>query len=524
MRSKISTLLLLSALTLTAAPPAAQPKTQPQAQSKAQPKGRPNSATSSPCLLAGASSVCTEDLTLALGSVHSEQLTTNAPVNSPPTIPVYFSVRFWAPGCPLNSPSEADYFPVTVTYNSVTYTTSQFFVPTSTPQTLTVNLDLTNPTFPNCTTIPDCPDLIRVDVNFRTGILCTSCPNDLGTLTFFVSLKDHSIYSMDVRDGEVFYVGNDQRLHTQKWNPGWTYSPITPANGGWGAVAAEGWVAAAPGASNVFFKSTSNMLYNVYKQGNSWFLHPLSYSVNNVKSFIRLKGGRVYYVGADCLIYYFDWNGSAWVHNVISPVGGWANKLVKGAMDVSRLNDELFYRSENGEVYRLFQNGGGQWDHELLLASGCASNIVVDPQTNAVYFKGTDSKVHLLRKAGGWQHQVLNAVNVNYQAMGYLTKFPGEDRIFYIGADNLAHNVYLSGSSWHDYPLSYYVIPVFGNALAAEGKIFYFHGDGRVRNFYWIGTQWWDDALVASPANVQGCVAAQHSSCVPGGSPRPRRR
>lgn len=108
--------------------------------------------------------------------------------------------------------------------------------------------------------------------------------------------------------------------------------------------------------------------------------------------------------------------------------------------------------------------------------------------------------------------------------MGYLTMFPGEDRVFYIGADNLAHNVYLSGPSWHDYPLSYSVITVFTNALAAEGKIFYFHGDSRIHNFYWVVTHWWDDALVASPANVQGCVTTHHSSCASGGPTGSKRR
>lgn len=517
MKLKVHALLLFSALTLTAAQAAAQPRPQ----SKAQPK----STASSPCLLPGAPASCSKDLMLSLGSVYSEELTTNFPVNSPPTIPVYYSVRYSAPGCPYNSPSETDYFPVTVTYNNVTYTTAQYFIPTSSPQTLTVNLDLTNPTFPNCSSFPDCTQSIRVDINFILGTLCTSCNNDLGSLTYFITLKDHSVSGMDLRNGEVFYVGNDQHLHSQKWNAGWSYSPIAPANGGWGAVAAEGWVVASPSAGNVFFKSTGKMLYNIYKQGNSWFLDALSYSVNNVKGFIRLKGNRVYYVGVDCLVYYFEWNGSAWVHNVISPLTGWTNKLVKGAMDVSQVNDELFYRSQNGEVYRLYQNGGGQWDHELVLASGCASNILVDTQTNDVYFKATDSKVHRLRKlgVGVWQHTALSAVNVNYQAQGYLTKFPGEDRVFYIGADTLVHNVYLSGGSWYDFPLSYYVSPAVSDALAGEGKLFYFHGDNRIHNFYWAGTLWWDGPLVTSPANVRGCVTADHSPCATAGTGTKRR-
>jgi hypothetical protein len=330
---------------------------------------------------------------------------------------------------------------------------------------------------------------------------------------------------MDLKNSEVFYVGGDQHLHSQKWNAGWAYSPITPANGGWGAVAAEGWVVAAPNAGNVFFKSTNRMLYNIYRQGNSWFMHPLSYSVNNVKSFIRLKGSRVYYVGTDCRVYYFNWNGSEWVHNAINPLSGWANKLVAGAMDVSQTSDELFYSGPNGEVYRLFQNSGGLWDHELLLPTGCASNIVVDPQTNGVYFKGTDSKVHSLLKQGStWQHQVLTAVNVNYQAMGYLTKFPGENRVFYIGSDGLVHNVYQSGSSWYDFPLNYNFSAAVSNALAAEGKLFYFHSDNRIHNFYWTGTNWWDGPLVATPANVQGCVTVNHTSCGGANSKDSKRR
>jgi len=96
-------------------------------------------------------------------------------------------------------------------------------------------------------------------------------------------------------------------------------------------------------------------------------------------------------------------------------------------------------------------------------------------------------------------------------------------------AINREHHALLSFSvhhdvSWHDYPLGYSVIPVFTNALAAEGKISYFHGDSRIHNFYWVGTHWRDDALVASPANVQGCVTVHHSSCASGGSTGSKRR
>jgi hypothetical protein len=152
MKSNLNALLLLSALALAPTPATA----------------RPSAPAVGNCVLSGApTATCVENLSLSPGSVYSVQLTSTFLVN--------LSHRYWvtfnSPNCPKNSYSASDYFPVTLTYNNVTYSylPTQWFTPTASPQTLTLNFDLTNATFPNCSTFPSCSQIIEVRVDFHDG-------------------------------------------------------------------------------------------------------------------------------------------------------------------------------------------------------------------------------------------------------------------------------------------------------------------------------------------------------------------
>lgn len=463
--------------------------------------------SSKPCPT-GAFTPCGKTLTVATGSIYREPVTVDFSLATSSSIS--YCVRYSTVNKPVSF-SQFGYFPVSIGYNNPYYNYGYqpenvgggaFNIP-STPQAMTVYFDLTK--FSPSPLSWNCYQTIRVDLSFKVPWSGGSV--DLGMLTFYLNVvSGDSKYSMDVKNSEAFYVGNDYRLHSQKWNGlAWVYSPITPVNGGWTITLAGAWVTASPSGDHVFF-SGGGKVYNIFKSGGLWYMGPLSTSGPMVKGYIRLKGSRVYYVGNDSKIHYYDWNGNAWVYNAINPLNGWTSGLVNGAMNVSQVNDELFYRSGQGALYRLYQNSGGQWSYQILLASGCAGDITVDPQTNDVYFKGTDSKVHRLAEVSSiWQHEVLNAVNSDYQVQGHLTKFAGEDRIFYIGTDGLMHNIYLNGPSWSDFPLSYSVNQVTSNSLAAEGHVFYLHGDDRIHGFRWGSTSWLEGPLVTTPANAKRC-------------------
>jgi hypothetical protein len=152
MKSNLNALLLLSALALTPALAVA----------------RSNTPSVGNCVLSGSpSATCVENLSLSPGSVYSVQLTTTFLLN----VPHRYWVTYNSLNCPTNSYSASDYFPVTLTYNNVTYSylPTQWFTPTASPQTLTVNFDLTNATFPNCSTFPSCSQIIEVRVDFYDG-------------------------------------------------------------------------------------------------------------------------------------------------------------------------------------------------------------------------------------------------------------------------------------------------------------------------------------------------------------------
>lgn len=485
MKSKLSILTLFLALTLMSGDVKAQ---------------CPCFVSTQACA-SGTFTPCNKTITVAPGSVYKEKVIANLPQGN-----TSYCVKYSSGNLPASF-SQFHYFPVTAAFGSNTsgYPPANIgggpFNISSSSQTITVAFDLTN--FIPSPLSWNCHQVVRVDLSFK-GVF----GSDLGMLTFYLNVvRHHSLYSLDVKNSEAFYIGNDGRIYSEKWNgSAWVNSAINPANGGWTSSTAFGWLAASPTADHVFFAGIGGKLFNIHKVGGSWNIGPLSSSVTNFKGFIRLKGSRVYYVGSDNQIYYFTWSNNAWVHNAINPLNGWANALVSGAMDVSQVNDELFYRSgAQGAVYRLHQNSSGQWAYEILLASGCASNIIVDPQTNTVYFKGIDSKIHrLIKTSTVWQHEVLNAANVDYQVQGYLTKFPGDDRVFYIGIDDLMHNLYLNGSVWSDFPLSYSVNQIASNAFAAEGHVFYLNGDSRIHTFDWGGSNWLDGPM-PMPPNAKKC-------------------
>jgi len=320
--------------------------------------------------------------------------------------------------------------------------------------------------------------------------------------------------------GRVYYAGNDFKVHAMNWDQAswkWIYSAITPSSG-WGTVEVAGQMASFADGSRIFFKDkTTKKLYNLLVNGNNWTLSQVMSGLPDVAGKVATRNSNeVVFYGSDGKIHQLFLNGSTWTHQIVNTGTGGIHRR---SISLPPGSSDIFFTYTGGSIHKVYQSGGGSWTLEQvcgptgLANDGYGSNSeLLAVENNAVYYDGHgDRRIHRYTKSNGvWSFDTMPislATEANVNVTGYLTKFPGEERVFYKSTTGKVYNIYKQGGIWHNWALNFGTPGTAGDVLAAEDKIFYINHDKWVHNFYWTGNFWWDDALSKTgPANTKSCV------------------
>jgi hypothetical protein len=215
----------------------------------------------------------------------------------------------------------------------------------------------------------------------------------------------------------VFYIGTDSRIHHLYWNSGWQYEAIAPWTG-WTVSAqidlflgtplrrGQSLSLAAWPASNVYFRSNTNKIYNLTGSTGAWNLGQISPStaIDCAGELINDNTG-VYYKGTDNFIHRIFWNTSGWNYDAM-PLNNLTTANTAGQLSKNVGENRVFYKGTDGMLYNMYASGSG-WDVYPL---GYNGNIVAgDVLANGnVYFIGNDNFVYSYWWGGsGWN---LNAL------------------------------------------------------------------------------------------------------------------
>ncbi|HZI18358.1 MAG TPA: hypothetical protein VEY09_07155 [Pyrinomonadaceae bacterium] len=315
---------------------------------------------------------------------------------------------------------------------------------------------------------------------------------------------------------KAYYAGGDFKAHVLTWGSPvasqWNYSAVNPTSG-WGPVQIAGQMASFADGSRVFFKGRDQRLYNLVSSGSTWTLSLVKPGLPNV-------GGKVAARGNNEVVFY-DVSGK--IRRLLLTGGVWNDQIINtgtGAIYGQSISlppgsSDIFFAYSNGSIRRAYPSGS-TWLFEQVCPAGSgaggygnASEMLVT-ESNAVYYRGQgDARVHRYTKTGSaWSYEAMSpASDPNVNVSGYLTKFPGEERVFYKSTGGRVYNIYKQGGVWYNWALNYGVGGGGGDLLAAEEKIFYVNQDRRVHNFYWTGKIWWDDVLSRSgQADTKSCL------------------
>jgi len=334
----------------------------------------------------------------------------------------------------------------------------------------------------------------------KAGYVTATARNQevLSIAQMYMSLTDKSRHNLiALPNSRILYVGTDLKLHLRYWDGiQWVYQAITPANGGWGNIQVEGWLAAEASGNRIFFKTTTGKLYSIISVNNLWRMIPIPTTVD-VKSNIALRSDGVFYIGSDNLIYRAYQSNGSWLSEAITPTAGWQNIQVAGSLALDEAG-HIFFRSTDNRMFNLW---GGYTTPQLNeVVGGCSGEIAVNG--NNVYFKATDNKIHYVSWNGSWWQESIFGQNNGYAVDGFMAF--DNNRIFYKGSDGKAHVIApVSGINYLDLPLDNNVTNIAGDLVFMDGKLFYISKDNKVHNFQWSGTFWWDSDFPL--ANAKAC-------------------
>jgi hypothetical protein len=395
------------------------------------------------------------------------------------------------------------------------------------------------------TSIPNSPNTVTFNFHIPTAVpLCTSMTIGIRfqrQLSFgqFSTVGTFDLNIVVAEDGErknltfvngagkAYYAGTDYKAHVMTWNSStsqWNYAALNVVPN-WGAVQIAGQMANFADGSRIFFKGKDKKLYNLINQsGNNWTLSALSQNVAGLPNVTGNVGTRnnneVIFYGADNKIHQLLLNGSTWSDQIVAPAAGWPSSVVLldgESICLAPASTNIFF-SHGRSVSQVYQNtSGGPWVFESIGSLNIpwpyhydSDLLAVD--NYAVYYKGRDNFIHRYTKCGNeWRLDAIpiSAVSENNVVLyrGFLTKFPGEDRVYYKAATGRIYNLYNVNGVWFNYSLVNSMTSAAGDLIAAEGKIFFINHDKRAHNSYWQNSAWSDVPLATgAPANAKGCI------------------
>lgn len=319
--------------------------------------------------------------------------------------------------------------------------------------------------------------------------------------------------------GKVYYAGSDYKAHSMTWTGVWNYAPLN-VPGGWGSVQIDGRMASFADGSRVFFKGKDNKLYNLVQgTGNAWTLSLVSPTLPNVAGSVAARGSNeVVFNGTDNQLHQLILSGGAWTDNVVPC--GCGGVSTAAAVSLPAGSGDIFF-SKGPTLGRVYKNSSGGWVVEQISPNNVPWGYGYDEdyrgnmlaaESHAVYYKGRDRAIHRYVNCGGaWKLDAMPispASETNVVVIApFLTKFVGEDRVFYKAATGRVYNLYNVNGVWFNYPLDNAMVDAAGDLLAFEGKIFYINHDKRLHGFLWGGSAWSEGPVLPSaPANVKGCI------------------
>ena len=287
----------------------------------------------------------------------------------------------------------------------------------------------------------------------------------------------------------------------------------------------------APNINNpneVFYRGIDNYIYVANKIGSVWNIKKLLF--NDGSPILAVGDVRylpqhdlVLYVGSNNRINLFgrstststgfyhwyltsNWNCYWCISNdLISPTVGTLQTTPNG---------EVFYRGIDNKMHRYYYESGN-WNHQILSSTYnpthpvdfVKGDIVVDPNINSVFYKGSDNRLQIFYKNsfGIYEHAWIddnwgtNAYSIN-DKMGSMVWAPALNGVLYNGIDNKLH-LYYWNSSWNHQIIPYtYNNPSLGYAGAdyLNGSITWFNSN---KSLYYVGYDGRMQAFVKDNAN-----------------------
>lgn len=244
--------------------------------------------------------------------------------------------------------------------------------------------------------------------NWYLGLLNASANNVAGCIRY--------------RQDGLFYLGTDGKVYHLYWNSGWQFEAITPWSG-WTATAyigainfSSGWAYTGDAmeladwpATNIYFRSTTNKIYNLVGSTGSWGLGQISPAgAVDCAGDMTTDNTGVYYRGTDNFVHRLYWGSSSWMYDAM-PTSNLSTGNTEGHLSKFAGENRVFYRGTDGLLYNVYQNGS-TWDV-----------FPLDYSVNTI--------------AG----DVLCA----------------DGKVFFVSTDNRVHNFWWSGSAWVDNALTY---------------------------------------------------------------------
>jgi len=281
-------------------------------------------------------------------------------------------------------------------------------------------------------------------------------------------------------NGQVTYIGNDNRIHQMYWNGFYWQHAVLNANAPQNVRSDSD--LAIDGNGNVFFVATDNRVHIMYWTGSYWQEATLnSAAPQNVRprsSLVTDQAGNVYFVGTDARVHQYYYNSTYWQEATLN-VSAPQNVAFESDLACDHLG-KIYFTGTDWRIHQYYYSGG-QWN-EATLNSSAPQNV--------------RRRLSLL---GGWVFI--------WAANSPLTCDPS-GAVYFAASDNRVHNYYWNGSFWQEATLNVNApqnLDVKTDLLSDDnGKIHFIANDHRVHQYYWAGSQW-NEAVnnINDPVNVR---------------------
>jgi hypothetical protein len=395
---------------------------------------------------------------------------------------------------------------------------SQQFLPTS-PNTLSFHAFIPPPARTLCSS-----STLRINFERRqfANTWATWCNFDLKLVVVENGERRNLTYVKGI--SKAYYVGGDNRAHSLSWNSTtgvWDYAPVNVA---WAGVQIDGQLASFADGSRVFFKGKNDkVLYNLVQSSGGWSLMPVKAGLTLVGGDVLARNSNeVVFYGVDNQLHRLILAGGIWTDEIVTPVSSWgpAGTPDGRAFALPQGSTHIFF-ARVGALANV-RKVGNTWILEQISPPGvywkhAYEGDLLAVESNAVYYRGRDNFIHRYTQSGAnWIFDAMpisgSSENNVVLGTGYLTKFPGEHRVFYKARTGRIYNLYLQNGVWYNYSLSDAMTDAAGDLVAAEDKIFYINHDKRAHNFYWSANRWWDVPLsTSSQADTRACIGPYYS-------------